>query len=340
MRSQIITAALVTIAVTLSGAQVASHAPSLGAPVRLMESTPPAVGDKPVARVNGAVLTDRDLLREMYAIFPYARQHNGFPKGMEAGIREGAMQMIIFEELVYQEAERRKMAIPAERINRAVAAFRTQFASSAEYQQYLREECQGSTQGLRHKIRRSLLIDALLNAEVNDKATISPAAARAYYDKNSQQFQKPETFHIQTISIIPPQNAKPEVEKEAHQRAEDALHQAKASKNYREFGLLAEKLSDDDWHVNMGDRKPQEAGALPPPIVEAARKMKAGDVSDLFQFGSNYTLFRLNAHTPARKVSFQEARGQVQNDLHKAKVSQLRADLDHRLQKSAKVEIL
>ena len=40
---------------------------------------------KPVARVNGAVLTDRDLLREMFTIFPYARQHNGgFPKAMEA----------------------------------------------------------------------------------------------------------------------------------------------------------------------------------------------------------------------------------------------------------------
>jgi hypothetical protein len=40
--------------------------------------------EKPVARVNGTVLTDRDLLREMFTIFPYARQHNGgVPKAME-----------------------------------------------------------------------------------------------------------------------------------------------------------------------------------------------------------------------------------------------------------------
>ena len=38
------------------------------------------VSDKAVARVNGAVLTDRDLLREMLQIFPYANQHNGFPE--------------------------------------------------------------------------------------------------------------------------------------------------------------------------------------------------------------------------------------------------------------------
>ena len=38
------------------------------------------ISDKPVARVNGAVLTDRDLLREMYAIFPYANSTTDFPR--------------------------------------------------------------------------------------------------------------------------------------------------------------------------------------------------------------------------------------------------------------------
>ena len=73
---------------------------------------PPTVNDKTVAVVNGSVLTDRDLLREMYTIFPYAQQHNGgFPKEQEASIRQGALQMIIFEELVHQEAVRRKLTV-------------------------------------------------------------------------------------------------------------------------------------------------------------------------------------------------------------------------------------
>src|SRR5579859_4642717 len=61
---------------------------------------------KVVARVNGSALTDADLLREEYAIFPYARQHSGIPKDLAPQIRDGAMKMIIFEELVYQEALR------------------------------------------------------------------------------------------------------------------------------------------------------------------------------------------------------------------------------------------
>ncbi len=43
--------------------------------------------------------------------------------------------------------------------------------------------------------------------------------------------------------------------KEARKKADDALKQAKATKSYEEFGLLAEKISEDDYRVNMGDHK-------------------------------------------------------------------------------------
>ena len=161
--------------------------------------------------MNGAVLTDRDLLREMYAIFPYAKQHNGFPKAQEASIRQGALEMIIFEELVYQEAGRRKLTISAERLNQAEAEFRKQFHSPDEYEQYMQVEMHGSRQLLRQQIQRSLLIEEVLKAEVEDKSAVTLAEVRAYYDKNPARFQQPESFSIQSISILPPQKASPEV---------------------------------------------------------------------------------------------------------------------------------
>ena len=119
MRYQLSICTLLLVALSAASAQVASHAPTTVANttaprVPALQVSASQVSDKPVARVNGAVLTDRDLLREMYAIFPYAQQHNGFPKAQEAAIRQGALEMIIFEELVYQEAMRRKLTIPPE----------------------------------------------------------------------------------------------------------------------------------------------------------------------------------------------------------------------------------
>jgi len=80
MKYQLSLCAWLAIALSAASAQVPSHAPTAVANTTSAQTSPLQPSDKPVARVNGAVLTDRDLLREMYAIFPYAQQHNGFPK--------------------------------------------------------------------------------------------------------------------------------------------------------------------------------------------------------------------------------------------------------------------
>ena len=65
------------------------------------------------------------------------------------------------------------------------------------------------------------------------------------------------------------QNATPDQLKEARKRADEALSQAKAAKTYEQFGLLAEKYSDDDYRVMMGDHKAVERAKLPPSVVQA-----------------------------------------------------------------------
>src|ERR1035441_9028001 len=90
-----------------SGQMAPSHASTpvakQAAPAPIQQTGIQVTG-KTVVVVNGAALTDRDLVREMFALFPYAKLHNGFPKEQEPEIRRGAMEMIIFEELVYQDA--------------------------------------------------------------------------------------------------------------------------------------------------------------------------------------------------------------------------------------------
>ena len=328
-----------------AGAQmVASHAPTAAAAkadpnAKASMVSAETVSGKPVARVNGVDLLDRDLLREMFTIFPYAQQHNGFPKELEPDIRRGALQMIIFEELVYQEAKRRKMTVPPAQLAKAEAAFRKQFPSPAAYQEFIKSEVNGSEAAMREKIRRSLLIESLLNQEVNTPGRVSDVQARAEYQKNLAQYKHGEMLHIQSISIIPPNETKAVVE-EAKKRAADAIQQAKQAKSYRDFGLLAEKISDDDFHVNMGDHKQQDASALPPPILRAASKMKPGDVSDLIQLGNYYTIFRLETRTPAGTTPFAEVKAKLQADLQKQKTEQLRSALAQKLRKNAKVETL
>ncbi len=327
------------VAVTAAAQQMAvSHTPTTAQP---RANAGPQITGAPVARVNGTVLTERDLMREMYAMFPYAAQHNGqIPAEMAPQIRQGALKMIVFEELLYQEAVRRQMTVPPAKLQKAEAEFRSQFSSPEEYREFMKQEFQGSEKALRQKIRRSLLIDAMEKAEVDNKSTVSVAEARAYYDKNPARFEHPEAFAIQTISILPPQQGTAANTKEMRKRAEDALKQAKATTNYEQFGMLAEKISDDDYRVMMGDHKRVDRAKLAPEVVKALLAMKEGEVSDIIPLGEAFTIIRLNQHIPAGKTPFDQVKDSLQKELQRNKIEQVRAALDKRLRKAAKVEEL
>jgi len=328
---------IMTMAITAAAQQMAvSHAPT-----SVAKQSPDLAVGRPVARVNGKVLTDRDLQREIYTLFPYAAQHNGqVPPELLPQIRAGALKMIVFEELVYQEAVRRQVAVPAAKLQKAETDFRTQFAGPEQYRQFLSQEFQGSEKALREKIRRSLLIDAMLKTEVDNKSTVTVAEAKAYYDKNPARWEYPEAFAFQTISVLPPRDATPANVKEMRKRAEDALNQAKATTSYEQFGLLAEKISEDDYRVMMGDHKKVERSKLAPQVVQALLAMKDGQVSDIIQIDQAYTIIRLNQHILAGKMRFEDVKTSLLQELQKRKVEETRAALDKRLRKSAKVEEL
>ena len=321
-----------------SASLVSAHAPALPPP-------------RPVARVNGAVLTDRDLLREMYTMFPYAKQHGGsFPRAMEADIRRGALKMIEFEELAYQEAKRRQMTIAPERLAAAEKQFRQQFGDEQQYETFLQTEAGGSKQVLRSKIKRSLLIEDFLRAEVNQKSAVSVAEAKAFYLKHPERFEVPENYALQTISILPPRarNAQqaaamqpaPEELKQMRARAEEALQQAKATQSYEEFGLLAEKISEDDYRVMMGDHRAVKSAELPPAILLVVSKMRPGEVSGLLLVEGVFTIVRLNAHDPARLQKFAEAETVLRAQMQSSKAERLRREWDARLREKAQIEEL
>ena len=320
---------------------MASHSPQQQAAFNVPSAQLSRPVGKPVARVNGVVLTDVDLVREEYVIFPYAKQHDGkIPADMEPGIRKGALQMIIFEELVYQDAQRRKVTVSPARIKKAETDFRSQFDSPAAYQQFMQAEYHGSEQAFRQKIERSLLIDQLLRSEVDQKSGVSATELKAYYDKNPARFQYPESFAIQTISIIPPANPSGAQMQEAKKRADEAYKQAKATKTAQQFGLLAEKVSEDDYRVMLGDHKWVPRDRMPPEMLQPALKMKDGEMSSLIQVGKIYVIFRMNKHLPAGEVPLTEVKDKLRKELEKEKLNEVRSAFDKRLHQNAKVEML
>ena len=329
---------LLLAGVTASAQLAASHASTAA-------STPsvatPAPAGKPVARVNGAVLTDRDLAREMLNVFPYAKQHGGhFPKDSEAQIRKTALRNIEFEELAYQEAQRRGLTVSPSRLNQAMKDFRGQFETEVQFQQYLRVEQKGSIQELRSKIRRAILIEIMTEGEVANKSKLTDAQLRGFYSKNPARFRKPESVTLQTITIAYGVNPSPSDKQKARQRAEDALKQAKATKDYEGFGMLAEKFSMDDWRVMMGDHKWLHRGRMPAEVEKVVFTMKSGQISGIIDTGDSFCIARVNGREDSKLVSFDEVKPHLKQDLESQKADELRQAFEARLRKNAKIEEL
>lgn len=307
----------------------------------MFKSTTLTPTGKTVARVNGTVLTDRDLFREMMTIFPYARQHGGkFPASMEADIRRGALDMLEFEELVYQEANRRNLKVAPSRLDTGIKEFREQFQSSEDYHSYLKAECGGSTAKLRDKIRRSMMIEDLLRVEVSQRASVSETEVQTFYQKNPARFFTDETISIQTISLVIPDHATADQDAVVRKRADDALRQARKAKNYEEFGMLAEKASEDDWRVMMGDHQFIPRNQMPPEVAKVAFGMKAGQVSDLIRAENSWCIVRMNGRKDANKTSYDQVKDSLKKELVASKVDTLRRTLHQQLRKNARVEEL
>jgi peptidyl-prolyl cis-trans isomerase SurA len=323
------------IAATAQTEKPASKAQSL------FQDTAVTASGKAVVRINGTVLTDRDLLREMNVIFPYAQQHGGkFPQAMEADIRRGALDMMEFEELVYQEAVRRNLKVPPARLDHAMKVVRDQFGSPDDFHAYLKSGYNDSLKLLRETVHRSILIDELLQTEVTRKATVSESQVQEFFRKNPARFYSPEVLSIQTISLVIPDHPTPQQDADVRNRAEEILRQASKTRNYEEFGMLAEKVSEDDWRVMMGDHRFITREQMPPEVAKIAFKMKDGQMSQLIRAENSWCIVRFNAHQDARWVRYDEIKTSLKRELETEKIETLRREFHQQLRKNAKVEEL
>jgi parvulin-like peptidyl-prolyl isomerase len=232
------------------------------------------------------------------------------------------------------------MAVPADKLAKAVKDFRAWFKSEAEYQDFLKVEQKGSEQELRNTIRRSLLIDQFLVLEVDNKAYCSDAQLRAFYKQNPDRFRKPDSVSIQTITIAYGENPSPADKQAARQKAEGALKQAKATKDYDGFGMLAEKVSMDDWHVMMGDHKWLHRGRMPEQVEKIVFTLKPGQMTEIIDTGDSFCIARVNGREDSHLVKFDEVKPRLKQELEKQKANQLRASLEKRLRTNAKIEEL
>ncbi|MBI3483730.1 MAG: peptidyl-prolyl cis-trans isomerase, partial [Acidobacteria bacterium] len=213
------------------------------------------------------------------------------------------------------------------------------FPSKTEYETYAVQEY-GSVRGFENQIRRAILIAMLVDQEITQKARTTDAQVRQFYTANKKRFLKPESVWVQSISLNLPENATPAQRAQARKRAETVLPMARAAGNYEEFGKLAEKYSEDDWRIMMGDHRWLHRGRLPSAVETVAFRLKKGETSEIIETSEAFVIVRVNGKQAPTQIPYSQVSKSLRADLEKARLVDLRTQFEQKLRNRYKVEEL
>jgi len=161
--------------------------------------------------------------------------------------------------------------------------------------------------------------------EMENLIQITDEMVEDYYQKNKEAYQYPSKANISMIVIGG--GEKEEEKKRAFEKARKAYKELKSSlfsfKKERDFAEVARKYSDDEETASRGGRVEVDIyecrNAVEYMLLHGFHKkvfqLKAGDISDVFEFGGDYYIVQIREMESRKQIIFEEVREQVKKEL-------------------------
>jgi peptidyl-prolyl cis-trans isomerase C len=338
----VIQVVLVILLVTASACNRSAETPA-GAGASAT-ATPAAAGPpKPVAavipdvvaRVNGETVTKQQLEEAVAALAQ--RNQAPVPPEQRDRVYRGVLDQLVGMKLLAQEAAARKVAVPEADIDAQLAQMRKQFPSEAVFNEALKQQNK-TMDMLKAEARDSMAIQKLLEQALADKTAVSAQQAQEFYDRNPDQFKRPEQVRASHILISVPQGADGPTKDAARKRAEGVLKQIKAG---GDFAALAKEHSQDPGSaINGGDLGLFQRGQMVPPFDQAAFTLKPGSTSELVETQFGYHIIRVTEKKDPGTVTIEEVRPQLEQYLQNMNRQREMQTFVDGLKAKGKVEIL
>ncbi len=204
------------------------------------------------------------------------------PKAMKETLDE-----IIDERLMEQQADKAHLSVSVEEVDRGVHN-KAQQLGIAEKDLWARARNQGYTdQDYRDEVRRQILEGKLLQLRLAGRIHVTPADARATYDRLVKQLGDDTPVDLQVIYMRIAQTAGALAAKEA--LAQQIVMQARSGS--ASFCDLVKQFNDDiETQGSCGSRGPQPLRNIIAPARKMLETMKEGDISDPIRIGDQVVI--------------------------------------------------
>jgi len=287
------------------------------------------------ATVNGIVIKDAEVDAKVSTYME--RMAAQIPPNMveqyRTQIRGQALESMIVEQLLAEQVKKMGISITDKDVNdklNEIIAAQPGGMTMESFKAMLAAQGQ-SFDVVKGQIKKTLGYEKLLGAvEVND------AEAKAFYDENKEDFNKPEQVKASHILIKVAPTATPEEKTAAKAKIDGLLKQVKGG---GDFAALAKENSDDPGSKIMGgDLGFFDRNTMVKEFADTAFAMKVGQVSNVVETQYGYHIIKVTDRKEGGLTSFDKAKADIVRSLQDKKKNELFRQLIEKVKAGAKIE--
>ena len=248
------------------------------------------VMDRIIAKVGDKIITQSELIQEIEKI----KMANIMPT--EAITQEKVLNKLIEDKLIEIKANREGITIDdakiEQQLNQALDNIMSQFSSTAELNEALRQEgltLEQVKENYRTEIRKNFIKEKLINTYIISKIVVSDDEISDYYKEHKDDFPaRPEMMKIGVIKKDLTAG------KEAESKALEKITKIRDElNNGASFAKLAEKYSECPSAKQGGDLGYFGKGTMVKQFEDTAFSLKLGEISEPVKTEFGYHLIKL-----------------------------------------------
>ena len=291
-----------------------------------------------VAKVNGVGLSQSEFDRN----WEYFLQRSGIPSthadkdGKVVEFRKQVLDRLIDEELLFQEAKRRKMLAGKEAVDAEIEKARAQFPTPEAFAEALAKN-KLNEESLRAVFSRNLSIQDFVEKVVAKGVEVSDAEVHDFYTGNKDKFESPEQARARHILVSVEEKADDKTRQAGKAKADGLMAQLKGGADFEE---LARKNSDCPSAPQGGDLGFFGHGQMVPEFDAAAFALKPGELSPVVTTKFGYHIIKLEEKKDAGLVAEDEVAPRIREYLASQKTGVAVEQSIKELRDKAKIERL
>lgn len=282
-------------------------------------------GGVAVARVNGESI-GYPAWQNAYIQLVQSQQAAGYQVTPELSetMLYFALQQLINQELLLQEANNRKIKPSKADINAEFNSIKASFPDEKSFREAL------ALSNLNESQFKRLLGDSLKLEELKNQVT---SHVTVTIDEVKKAYEEVSASHI----LISPADDTEEAKAAAKAKAEEILSRLKAGED---FAALAKEYSDDPGSAEDGGSLGFfKRGEMVPEFEEAAFSLNVGEISDIVETRYGYHIIKVDDKILAEGEEFEKAEAEIRESIVARKKDEAFQEWFEGIKEKAKIEV-